>query len=163
MRGPVAVQSGNEGSVHRKLYATKKREAVNHNFQPSGVSDWGSQIQVTHEHVGAHSATCFSTHSPLHNHVFPEPQPAHNLHHGGHKNQVDGHIGSCEQKGAEEAADNEGEAHETIVARIWWRSWMALQKMLHLTHNQSLNSGKRTRSLWWCSTLEATSCCQPNL
>ena len=27
----VAIQTGNEGGVHRKLYATKKREAINHN------------------------------------------------------------------------------------------------------------------------------------
>ena len=54
--------------------------------------------------------------------------------------QVVGHIGNYEQKGAGEGADVVGEARETIVARIrWGRSWMALQKMLHLTQNHSVH------------------------
>ena len=90
--------------------------------------------------VLTHSATCFSADAcdfPLHDHVFAEPQPAHKLHDGGHESQVDGHIGSFEQRRAEEGAIVVGEALETVVARIWRRNWMAPQKMLHLTQNRS--------------------------
>ena len=63
-------------------------------------------------------------------HIFPEPQPVHKLHDGGHESQVDGHIGRSEQKWAEEGAIVVGEARETIVVRI-------TAEMFYLTQNCS--------------------------
>ena len=105
LRGPVAVQSGNECGVHRKFNATKKREAINHNFKVlvsmTGLPN-SSHARTRSCSLGHFANACGC-------HVFPEPN-LRKLHDGGHKNQMDGHIGSCEQKRAKESGHVVGEA-----------------------------------------------------
>ena len=98
MREPVAVQSGNECGVHCKLNATRKRDAINHNFQPSCVSDWGipnpghgRTRSCSLGHLLLFSARCVLLHSPLHNHVLPEPTLRTSCTMVA-TSQVDGHI-----------------------------------------------------------------------